>query len=237
VFNNNLSKEKIENGDVAVYIVTHGPECRCIPDYCLPIEVGAESRNNFHYELRDNSNDDNISKKNKLYGEMTGLYWIWKNADHQYTGLYHYRRILNLKHKSIIRYLKKYDFILPRKITIDRKIEEHYKICHVKNDWEIMMNALKEIYPEYYATSQKIFQQNSLYCYNIFITKKEELDKYCSWLFPLLGRIENRLDLRQRDAYQSRAIGFICERLLNLYVMHNNFKIKEVKSLLFGDIA
>jgi len=233
----NLNKEKNGNDDITIYIITHGPECYHIPDYCLPIEVGAALRNNFHYGLRDNSNDDNISQKNKLYNEMTGLYWIWKNNNHKYVGLYHYRRILNLNNEKIHNYLRKYDFILPKKLQVNPTCEEQYRRVHVENDWEIMINVLKEIRPEYYVTSKNIFQNNFLYHCNIFITKKEELDKYCKWLFPLLEMIENRLDLRERDEYQSRAMGFICERLFTLYVLHNNFKIKEIGMKSFGDIT
>jgi hypothetical protein len=233
----NLSKEKKEDNDIAVYIITHGPECYQIPDYCLPLEVGAALRNNFQYELRDDSSDDNISKKNKLYSEITGLYWMWKNDNHKHVGLYHYRRMFNLNDKKIREYLKKYDFIFPKKIRMISTCEEFYKSAHSENDWEIMINVLKEMYPQYYLTSQLIFQQKRSYYYNMFITKKGALDKYCNWLFPLIAMIENRLDLRERDEYQSKAIAFMCERLFTLYVLHNNFKIKEVRICLFGDIT
>jgi Domain of unknown function (DUF4422) len=233
----NLNKGKSQDNDIAVYIITHGPECYHIPDYCLPLEVGAAFRNNFRYQLRDDSGDDNISEKNKLYNEITGLYWMWKNDNHKYIGLYHYRRLLNLNNEKIRKYLKKYDFILPKKaraLTRTSTCEELYKSGSIKNDWEIMTNVLKDMYPQYYLTAKIIFQQKRQYFTNIFITKKDELDKYCNWLFPLLEMIENRLDLSNRDACQSRAIGFMCEWLLTLYVWHNNFKIKEVIIWPFG---
>ena len=48
----NLSKEKNEDNNIAVYIITHGPECYHVSDSCLPLEVGAALRNNFHHGIR-----------------------------------------------------------------------------------------------------------------------------------------------------------------------------------------
>lgn len=76
-----------------MYISTFG--FVIIPDMeGVPIEVGAEGRNNFLYNLKDNTGD-NISEENPYYGELTGLYWIWKNADYDnedIVGFCHYNK-------------------------------------------------------------------------------------------------------------------------------------------------
>ena len=42
----------------------------------IPLQVGARGRDKF-CKLTDDI-FDNISEKNPLYSELTGLYWVWK---------------------------------------------------------------------------------------------------------------------------------------------------------------
>lgn len=44
--------------------------------------------------LKDNTGD-NISQKNPYYCELTTQYWAWKNADADYYGFCHYRRLFS----------------------------------------------------------------------------------------------------------------------------------------------
>lgn len=60
-------------------------------DTYLPLHVGRASAEDLGY-LGDDTGD-NISLINCFYGELTGLYWIWKNYhSSDYAGLCHYRR-------------------------------------------------------------------------------------------------------------------------------------------------
>ena len=58
--------------------------------------------------------------------------------------------------------------------------------------------------------------------------KREVFDAYCGWLFPLLFRLEDVVDLTHADEYQRRLYGFLGERLLNVWVLHNRLNVRYV---------
>lgn len=73
----------------------------------IPIEVGASRRESFLYPLRDDTGD-NISSENEYYGELTGLYWVWKNvdiADDDIIGFCHYNKALDISPKHAEKWL------------------------------------------------------------------------------------------------------------------------------------
>jgi hypothetical protein len=90
--------------------------------------VGAEGKQPLDFP-GDNTGD-NISEKNPLYCELTGVYWAWKNLECDVTGLVHYRRYFGKKNKTdffagvmgkeeITKLISTYDIIVakPRNIT------------------------------------------------------------------------------------------------------------------------
>ena len=57
----------------------------------VPLHVGHACGEDFGYAGDDTG--DNISEKNCYYGELTGVYWVWKNVHTtDYVGICHYRR-------------------------------------------------------------------------------------------------------------------------------------------------
>ena len=135
--------------DIAVYVMTHGPKCTHLKDYCIPLEIGAACRDKHCGILRDDAGE-NISEKDRMYCELTGLYWMWKNQSHDIVGLYHYRRMFNLSSRRIRKLLSRYDIIVPTKIDIKPTIDAEHQRQKIPLDWDIMKDVLNEFYPEYY---------------------------------------------------------------------------------------
>ena len=208
--------------------MTHGPSCDIRPEYCTPLELGAAVRTDFLYDLHDDMGNDHISQKDKLYCELTGLYWLWKNDTHEITGLTHYRRQFPIKLNHIENVLKTHEIILPFKVRMPADLKTQYLLTQPEDDWKIMCDVLKDMYPDYYKSAIKIFHRKCLIPYNMFISTHEIIDKYCEWLFPLLFKIEEKLDFTDRTEYQKRACGFMGELFLTLYVIHNDLKIKHI---------
>ena len=213
------------------------------------MQVGGGFRKNY---LKDDTGD-NISQKNKNYCELTGYYWLWKNAKEDkddILGVVHYRRgFSNLKNgiKSIVfnknfiplnkheceTMFLKYDFIMPIKhVFINDTVYEQYAKAHDSNDIDTIKAIISNKCPEYIESFDKVFGGHSLYTGNLFITKKELFDNYCAWLFDILFEFEKDNDMEKYDCeYNKRVYGFLSERLLNVFLQYNSFKVKELPAV------
>ena len=204
-----------------------------IPDWLIPIQVGAALTDQKVADIRDDSGE-NISKKNRNYCELTALYWIWKNRLNApdcaaYSGVFHYRRFLNLSDRDMEQMKQEgVDVVLPFPTVHGPDISEHHARYIKEMDWEAMRQALYELQPQYAERLQGILKQPYLYNYNIIVAKKEVLKGYCEWLFPILERTEelsNPKGWERADRY----IGYLGENLLTLYFLsQKELKIRHV---------
>lgn len=224
---------------IEIYVAAHKhfELSSALPAEYIPIHVGSEGKDDLGF-IRDDQGD-NISDKNSSYCELTGLYWAWKNSDADITGLCHYRRYLShrpldaklhriLSADDIRKILSKKDIILPKKVHLGRKnIYEHYCAHHYEKDFITTREAVEKLYPEYLEDFDACMKEKTMYQCNMFIASKEIADEYCSWLFGVLGYVENHTDISEYDKVQGRIYGYIGERLINVWVRHHNLKVCE----------
>lgn len=160
---------------------------------------------------------DNISVKNKQYCELTGLYWIWKNAQEDYIGLVHYRRHFLLPDNWLCRAVANdVDVILPVPLYVAPSLEGNYMERHIASDWEYLMQYFREEYPSEYRNAKSFFAGNLYSPCNMLIARKEVLDKLCEWLFPILDAVAEHGGEKE-DPYMNRYPGFISERLITYF--------------------
>lgn len=198
----------------------------------LPVQVGhALATIDLRIQLDDTG--DNISLLNRPYGELTALYWAWKNLDAKAIGLSHYRRyfrgsaagpngtrVLDSQEASAL--LERFDIVIakPRNYVIET-IESHYRHAHVGEDLDVTRRALQALSPDYLPAFEQVFAGRRLSLYNMFLMRRELFDDYAAWLFPLMDEVYRQIDTASRSAYQERAIGYLGERLLNVWVRQN----------------
>lgn len=208
----------------------------------LPVFVGKTLHPDVDLGFQGDNSGENISNKNASYNELTALYWAWKNLDCEALGLVHYRRYFSLVHSKSLKnvitendvnsILKEFDVILPQKrhYYIESNYS-HYVHAHPKEELEITRKILVNYFPDYVESFDIVMKKTSAHMFNMFIMKRSVLNKYCTWLFDILEKVENELDVSNYDSYQSRVYGFISERLLDVWILKNSINYTEVNLL------
>ncbi len=137
--------------------------------------------------------------------------------------------------------------ILPKRYKTFSTLYGSYNRCHNISDMERLKAVMEKLCPEYISTFDGIMNGHVGYYYNMFIFNRRNLERYCEWLFPILFELEKSKEsdkvkeavqnseeeligsdtVSENAAYQDRLYGFLSERLLQVWVIHNGLTIKE----------
>lgn len=193
-----------------------------IPDYVCPIQVGASLTDQKIEPLRDD-HGPNISDKNRNYSELTAMYYAWKNCQAAYKGLCHYRRIFELSDIELHKLINQghADVILPYPSVYYPNIDCEHSRYVSEDDWEAMLQALKETAPEYYeAYLSSLSKELYFYNFNMLIAKRAVFDDYCEFMFSVLERTEELTSPKGRER-ADRFAGYLGENLTTIYFRKN----------------
>ena len=228
----------VPESDIKIIVATHKPYWMPGDELYVPVQVGAEGKNNLGY-IPDNTGD-NISGKNANYCELTGLYWAWKNLDCEFLGLVHYRRhfslmkgsgdrrdVLNINQARTL--FSNVDVVLPkrRNYLIETNYQQYIHAHHAK-DLDETRKILEERYPKYLEAYDTSMKKRTGHRFNMFIMKKTLADAYCTWLFDVLFELEKRLDISDYSDNDKRVFGFVSERLMDVWIETNGVKYKDI---------
>lgn len=235
---------------IKMFVACHKPFAMPIhDDGFLPIQVGAETSSvKIEGSIGDNTGD-NISTKNSVYCELTGLYWIWKNYnDAEYVGLCHYRRYFArnayslkknysiLSSKELLEAIQGFDIILP--IPANKKEANHY----YNNDADYeddrvyieITSAIRQLFPEYLPTAIDVLKSKQMSFGNIMLANRITFNQYCTWLFAIESYLEKFI-VDKWGSIEPREMGFISEWLLNIWVSHNKLRVKYIPVCMIRD--
>lgn len=227
----------------------------------VPIHVGrAVAKAPLDGMIGDDTGDS-ISDRNASYCELTGLYWAWKNGgDSDYVGLMHYRRVLDLGGRyptgSAERYLDSFDIddwlaeaeawldtdlsadiVVPRMHQMGLTVAENYRKNHPPADFDVTRDIIARDHPDFLSSFDTVTQGRSIRLGNIALMRREIFDRYCTWLFDVLAKVEAAdQDRSHYSTRQFRYLGFLAERLLTVFVAYEqantpDLKLREVSIL------
>ncbi|MBD5525975.1 MAG: DUF4422 domain-containing protein [Lachnospiraceae bacterium] len=219
---------------VTIFTMTHKkfPDPRDL--IYVPLHVGRAQGADYGYAGDDTG--DNISAKNCYYGELTGVYWVWKNVrTTDYVGICHYRRYFCTEEGRIfnendyLSILQDYDIITSKKLKLNYSYFDGYASDYNIFDLVTTGEVIRQMYPEYYNTFERLVHGNGTYFGNMMVSSKELYDEYAAWLFSIFHEVEKKIDPSGYDDYHKRVFGFISEFLLLVWTEVKGLKVYECK--------
>ncbi len=219
---------------VTIFTMTHKKFEEPKDTIYMPLHVGKACHEPLGYAGDDTG--DNISAKNCYYGELTGVYWVWKNfKTTDYVGICHYRRYFCteegriLGEKDYLDILKDYDIIVSKRLKLNYSYFDGYASDYNIFDLITTGEVIKQKYPEYYVNFEKMVHKGGTYFGNMMVTSKALYDEYAKWLFSIFDEVEKKIDASKYDDYHKRVFGFISEFLLMVWVETKGLKAYECK--------
>lgn len=150
-----------------------------------------------------------------------------------YTSNFDFWKSKVIGKEEVTQLMQEYDAILPAKRILKYSVEEHYQRYHNADDLIILREILKNQSPEYLESFDRMLQQKRLYANNMYILKNKTFDELNKWLFKILFEFESKVSLGDYKGYQERIFGFLSERLITCWFMHQPLKIKELNLIYF----
>lgn len=179
---------------------------------------------------------DNISYLNPWLGDLTGLYWIWKNTNDEIVGTNQYRRPWNNEHIQNLNFNKNTLYVAGA-WDLEKSVYDHFAESHGEIGMLMLYEAAyqKKI-PFTFEELDILKQTTHISACNMFFAHRDVFNKVCSSLFDIIFELYHgckyALPFIQYDnpqkRRQMRMIAFLSERILTL-MYHNPQKH-------FGDI-
>ncbi len=199
--------------------------------YEKTIQAGAALAEKDIAEIKDDSGI-NISEKNRMYCEMSAVYWIWKNTAHDWIGIEHYRRHLLVKPEMLTDDI---DVIMPLPyICYPHEMAQFLRFT-TEDVLNALLRALEALHPEEFEEYKGILYGKYQYTYNLVCARKYVFDNYCRWFFEITEYMEKEYSKEVPELLSTRAFSYVAEVLTNLYFMYHqkDLRIRHVEKAIY----
>lgn len=176
----------------------------------------------------------NVSHLNNLLGDLTGLYWIWKNTNEEFVGTNQYRRFYDDHELKPLFPLDKKTLYVSDFVTFRISVWDQYIASHGDLGMKLLKKAISlnnvSIDERMFNS---LFHTNKLSTCNTFFAHKTLFDKVCQILFDIIFELyrgsKYLLEFTQfgvhsgRDPNDKRLLAFLAERILNIIYFNSNY--------------
>jgi hypothetical protein len=170
---------------------------------------------------------DNISHLNRYLGDLTGLYWIWKNTNDEFVGTNQWRRFYDDNAVQSMQLDEKVLYVSSPYTFSDQNIYEQFIWAHGETGLLILKEVarLKKINldPD---NVDKLKTISFISPANMFFSHRELFDKLCKILFEMVFEIYEGTKYALsaiQPAHDKRLIAFLVERILNIIYIEKNY--------------
>lgn len=235
---------------IRIYVITNGVIPKMLSNFHFVLQTGSRGKKSIVEGCARDDSGNNISERNSKYAELTGLYWIWKNQNAEYVGMLQYKRRFAIEYgctlfgrrlifgyhilssKDMMHCLRKYDAIVAEEDLGSQTVDLQFRTGGNRGLYPgIILDATEEIikkeFPEYYDELRKVMNGTVINPHNMIVARKDILDKYCEFLFPILERLDEYVPVGFDNANYNRMYGWLAERLLGVYLKHYSISYKK----------
>lgn len=198
--------------------------------YERTIQAGAELTDVTVADVRDDTGV-HISRKNRMYCEMTAVYWIWKNTSHDWIGIEHYRRHLLVGPEMLTDGM---DAIMPLPYICYPNEMAQFLRFTTEDVLHALLETLRALHPGEYGDYHAILYGKYQYTYDLLCARREVFDDYCGWFFEITEYMETMAD-DVPEIRETRALSYVAEALTNLYFMYHqkDLRIRHVEKAIY----
>ena len=107
----------------------------------------------------------------------------------------------------------------------------HYAHSHHEMDLLVTTQVIYQQFSEYAVAFSEVMKRHRSHMFNMCIMRKDILDAYCEWLFAVLAKVEERLDISDYTDFDKRVFGRLSELLLDVWLTHNEIPYYELPML------
>lgn len=175
----------------------------------------------------------NISHLNPLLGDLTGLYWIWKNTDDEFVGTNQYRRFYDDQQlKDLV--LDQNTLYVSHFLKFTTSAWNQYIGSHGVVGMDLLKKAIQlKTVNINESMFDSLWHTNSLSSCNTFFAHRNLFNKTCEILFEIIFELyrgsKYLLEYVQKDIHAGRHItdkrllAFLAERILNIMYINNRY--------------